>query len=334
MIKNFLLYVPILLLAVTCRRDNDRIDLSGISVELEISRFEQDLFNINPSLIKEVIPVLKNKYGNFFQIFNHRLIRIGSDEHVMYPEYLKVFITDFTNYEIYKRTQEVFPDLEALKKQLTVAFRHYRYYFPDKEIPEVITFISGFNQSVVSDDNLLAIGLDNYLGPDEEFYQQLGLYDYLVRFMHKDRIVTDCMRLWASTEFQYNDSINNLITNIIYEGMVMYFVNKMLPNEPELLKWGFTEEQMIFCRNNETQMWTYLIEHKMLFNSDKFIIDKFIREGPFTKDFSPDSPARAAVWIGFNIVNSYMKNHKKLTLRDLMHERNYQKILNLSGYNP
>jgi hypothetical protein len=124
------------------------------------------------------------------------------------------------------------------------------------------------------------------------------------------------------------------VCNMIYEGSVMYFVDKMIPDKPDTLKWGFTSKEMNFCRENEQQMWAYLVENKLLFNSDKFTIDKFTREGPFTKDFSEESPARAAVWIGYRIVNDYMDHNKKPGLNDLMTEKDYQKILNASFYNP
>ena len=188
---------------------------------------------------------------------------------------------------------------------------------------------------MVSDENLLAVGLDKYLGADEEFYREVrGFYSYQAANMHKDKILSDCMRLWAATEFEYNDSVNTLINNMIYEGMVMYFVDVMLPDQPDTLIWGFTGPQMKFCKNNEKQMWTYIIENKLVFNTDRFRVNQFVREGPFTKDFTTESPARAAVWLGYNIVGAYMNKHKQLTLSDLMYETDYMKILNESGYNP
>ncbi|MFO7655446.1 MAG: hypothetical protein R6W78_00080 [Bacteroidales bacterium] len=331
---RILIFTFVVLWFGSCRRSDKKVDLDGVVADLEIKRFEQELFTIDPSALKEHVPAIKEKYGTFFDIFNHRIIRIGSDENEYYAEYLKDFVTNFTNYKIYQRTREVFPDLNELHSNLTNAFRHYKYYFPENEVPSIVTYISGFNQSVFSDENLLAIGLDNYLGTEEELYKQLGVYEYLVRNMHKDKIVTDCMRLWAMTEFPYNDSVNNLITNMIYEGMVMFFTNKMLPAEAGPIKWGFTDKEILFCKNNEKQMWTYLIEHKLLFTSDKFTISKFIKEGPFTKDFSTESPARAAVWLGYRIVEAYMQRHKSTSLHMLMHEKDYQKILNQSGYNP
>ena len=334
MLKKILILSGLVVMMFSCNQTLRDADISDIEVNISIKRFDKELFEADPSQMENLIPVLKEKYGRFFQIFNHRIIGIGSDKNPGYPEYLQEFMTDYLNFKIYERTIEEFPDTDFLKAELEDAFRHYHYYFPNMQIPEIVTYVSGINLSVVSDSALLGIGLDDYLGVDEPFYRQLGIYQYLVKNMYKERIATDCMRLWAMTEFPFNDSTDNLVSNMIYEGSVMYFVDKMIPDKPDTLKWGFTNIQMDFCRNNENQMWSYLVENKLLFVSDKFTIDKFIREGPFTKDFSSESPARAAVWLGYNIVTSYMKHHKDHGLKDLMTERVYQKILNESYYNP
>jgi hypothetical protein len=331
--SRLILLLLILFLIVSCKRSEPVPDVKNIKADLEIKRFEKDLFAADPARINSSLDDLKAKYNRFIRVFSQRIINIGSENNPYYAERLKHFITDYTNYRIYEKTSEVFSDIKPLEQELEQAFRFYLHYFPEKQVPEVITYISGFNQSVISDSNLLAIGLDKYLGREEEMYDLLGIYTYLRVNMHKEKIPSDCMRLWAMTEFPFNDSVNHLVSNLIYEGMVMYFVDRTLPRQPDTLKWGFTKQQLEFCRDNEKQMWTYLIEHKLLFVSDKFTINKFILEGPFTKDFTTASPARAAVWLGYKIVKSYA-NKNKVSFHDLMHERDYLKILNLSGYNP
>ena len=57
------------------------------------------------------------------------------------------------------------------------------------------------------------------------------------------------------------------------------------------LIFGFTADQMKFCRNNESQMWQYLIEHDLLFNTEQFTIRKLTGEAPFTSYFTNESPA-------------------------------------------
>ena len=324
----------VILMLVSCRKNSFDGQVPADEIHLSIDRFEQDLFSADPSQMDSLVTLLERRYGPFLELFTQRIISIGNSSSPNFQQLFKAFITYYDNYKVFQRVQQVYPNLDRLEGKLTQAFRRFLYYFPDKRVPGIITFVSGFNYSVVSDSNLLAIGLDKYLGADEEFYSRAGIYQYLRMNMHPDKIPSDCMRLWTETEFAYDDSVNNLLTNMVYGGKIMYIVKIMLPDDPDSLLWGFTGSQMEFCSANEQQIWTYLVEHKRLFQTDRFTIDKFTREGPFTSEFSGESPARAALWIGYKIVEKYMKKNRNLSLEALMKEDDYQKILTLSGYNP
>jgi hypothetical protein len=136
------------------------------------------------------------------------------------------------------------------------------------------------------------------------------------------------------TEFEYYDSVDNVLSNMIYHGKMAYFAKWMLPEHPDSLIMGFTANQILFCSNNEDTMWEYLVENQLLFESDRMSIQKYTGNGPFTTDFTQESPARAAVWIGWRIVEAYARKNPELSLADIMYEDNYQKILTLSQYNP
>ncbi len=317
-----------------CKKDLYRVDVSSIYLEIKIKRFEIDLFSLDYDSIEEKIPWFYNKYGEFFDLYNYEIINIGDAKQRTYPEYLKIFLTDYLNNEVYHKTMEVFPDLTNLERELTGAFRHYKYHFPEKEIPEIITYVSRFNQSVVTAEGIIGIGLDKYLGRDEDYYVQLGLNRYTILNMHSGKIPSDCMMAWGLSEFEYNDSVDNLLSNMIYNGQIMFFVKSMLPNHPDSLVMGFTSSQMQFCIMNEDRMWEYLIGEKLLFETDRVTISKFTGYGPFTADFTRESPARAAVWIGWRIVEAYAKNNPDRSLADIMHDKNYHRILTLSKYNP
>ena len=317
-----------------CRQHPYRTDIEGIKLDLEIHRFEVELFSLDLDSIPEAIPRLESRYGDFFDIFNYRIINIGGADQPAYPDYLKSFLTDYLNNEVYRVTMSVFPDLADLEDKLSDAFRRYQYHFPEMPVPLVYSFISRFNQSIVTSDGLLAVGLDNYLGRDTEFYRRLARPQYQINNMHPGKIPSDCMLGWGITEFEYNDSVNNVLSNMIYHGRNAYFAKWMLPEEPDSLIMGFTAGQMQFCRNNEARMWEYLVEEKILFETDRMTIQKFTGSGPFTSDFTRESPARAAVWIGWRIVEDYMRYNSMLTLRELMNEQDYMKVLTRSRYNP
>ncbi|MBN2481087.1 MAG: hypothetical protein JXB19_05065 [Bacteroidales bacterium] len=316
-----------------CTRDPFHVDVTKIDLNLDISRFETELFTADPATIESCIPDWEESYGVFLQHFSY-VLGLGNSNDPEYSGNLRSFITDPFHYRIYKRTMEVFPGLDSISTELTKAFKRYRYHFPDRTVPRIITYVSGFNQTAISDDRLLAVGLDQYLGSQEDLYSEIGVYQYLVQNMHPKKLVSDCMLFWTETEFAFNDSVNNLISNMIYRGKLMYLLHVMLPDEPDTLKWGFTGKELDFCINNEKQMWTYLISNKLLFDTDRLTINKFILEGPFTTGFSRESPGRAAVWIGYRIVDRFMKKNTGLTLQELMDEEDYMEIFNLSTYNP
>jgi hypothetical protein len=152
--------------------------------------------------------------------------------------------------------------------------------------------------------------------------------------MHPGKIPTDCFLGWGMTEFEYNDSVDNVLSNMIYHGKIAYFTKWMMPDQPDSLIMGFTTDQMNFCLNNEDTMWEYLVEHRILFESDRLTIQKFTGYGPFTSDFTRESPARASVWLGWKIVEAYARQNPELSLGDIMMEEDFQKILTLSRYNP
>lgn len=332
--SNYLFLAGFLFLLVSCKAGPHAIDLSGLNPEIQIMRLDEDLFSIDIDSVAKSVGDLREKYGEFFDIFNFMIVRLGNPAASAYPEYLKSFLTDFDMYNLSQEAREVFPDLGFLEAELNDAFSRYRYYFPEREVPNIYTFIGGFNQSMVTTDTILGIGLDKYLGRDNKFYTKLQMAQYMRYNMHPSKISSDCMRAWAMTEFEYDETTDNLINQMIYHGRIMFFADYMLPYQHDTLKTGFSPEQLVWCVRNESTMWTYLVEKKLLFTSDMRTINKFVNDAPFTSDFSNESPGRAAVWLGWQIVNSYMKRNKDVTLEQLMEETDYQKIFNKARYRP
>jgi len=116
--------------------------------------------------------------------------------------------------------------------------------------------------------------------------------------------------------------------------MLYYFTDALLPEMADSLKIGFSPDQMKWCRNNESQMWTHLVEKKLLFETDPLVIKKLVGEAPNTYYFTPESPGRAAVWLGWQIVREFMRRNPDIPLSQLLAETDYQRILTGSKYHP
>jgi hypothetical protein len=321
------------LLWQSCSRKPWDIDISNIEISQQYQRFDVDLFSVNPDSIWQMVPNWEQKYGNFFEAYNQQIIKIGGTNQMDYAKKLKYFLTDPYIADAYADVQLKYSEL-PFKDELIDAFKRYYYHFPDKKIPNIYTHVSGFNQSIVVDSAYISINLDKYLGPDSKFYSMLRTPQYLSENMHPQKIPADVVMALALTEFPFSGEKDDLLSQMLYYGKIHVFVDAMLPETADTLKWGYTQEKIRWCQKNEKFMWLYLIENKLLFNSSYKEKKRYIDDGPFTSTFSNESPARTGQWLGYQIVNAYLKEHSEVTLPQLMEDQNYQVILNKSKYKP
>jgi len=333
LMKQFFFFLFLTAILFSCTRNPLKVNVSDVSADVKIKHLDVDLMKLKQDQLASEIPALKQSYGDFFDIFTYRMISIGGTEQEEFAELLYSFISDTLNRKLEENVAEMV-DTVKLRQELVQAFKYYRHYFPGKKIPTIYTCISGFNQSVVTSENLIGISLDKYLGSDSRYYKELGLPVYKRRNMHPEKIVPDMMYAWAVTEWPKADNANNLLSQMINEGKMQYFVDAMLPEMPDSLKIGFTNKQLDYCTKNEAAMWTFLAEHKLLFSTDRMSIKRFIDDGPYTSVFTDQSPARTGAWLGWQIVRSYMKKNKDVKLADLMNNTDFQGVLNNSEYQP
>jgi len=332
--RLFSLMVFAILFFSGCQRNPLKPDISGINVRINIKRLDLDLFKVTPKNQDSLIPVLRSSYGEFFTLYNKNIIALGDPSDPQYPSYLHAFLTDTMRIASVNKVDSLFHSLKWLEDKLQTAFRYYKFYFPNKEVPMVYTIISGFNQMIITTSNVLGISLDNYLGVKCPYYRMLALPEYKKINMHPEKIPTDALYAWAMSEFEADDTRDNLLASMIYQGKMMYFLDCVFPDETDYLKIGFLPEKIKWCKDHENGMWTYLIENKLLFTIDHMNIRRFTGPGPFTTSFTQESPGKAGVWIGWQIVRKYMKKNPKVTLAQLMNDHDSQKILNESGYSP
>ena len=322
----------------SCRRNQYKVNVSSVKLDLSIDRLEKGLFTISPDSLDYAIPGLIKKYGKSLQAFSYA-INAGEINDTAFNNTLKSFCTDKLNNEVYTTVVSEYGNIDFLQSGLKDAFCHYLYYFPSGQVPAIFTTITGFNRSIItlSDEPVLGISLDLYLGRECKYYSQLEIYNYLKTRMNSYNIISDCMYAWGVRNWEFESMSYNtdiVFSRIIHEGKLKYFERCMLPELQDTLLFGYSHDQMNFCLNNEAQMWNYLIEKDLLYSSDQMIIRKLTGEGPFTSFFSTESPGKAGVWIGFRIIEAYMRNNPSVTLEQLMNDIDYQNILEKARYNP
>jgi hypothetical protein len=333
---TFVLLLSVLSIATSCKKNHYRVNTSSIKVNIKIKRLEKDLFTLNPDAVIKSVPSLKKEYDGFLQLFS-LVINTGDINEKSFPDLLLRFSSDKQNNDVFTLTMKKFPDLNSVEDGLRGAFGHYLYYFPGRTVPAVFSCITGFNNSIITGDSLLGIGLDRYLGADCEYYPRLEIYKYMSARMTPENIVPDCMYGWGASEWDFSAlkyPADNALAEIIHNGKLKYFEKCMLPETSDEIIFGFTSDQMKFCRNNESQMWQYLVENNILFSTDQLTIRKLTGEAPFTSFFTRESPGRAGVWLGFRIVESYMMRNPGINMEDMIKNTDVQEILEKAKYSP
>lgn len=304
-----------------------------ISVEVELTSFYEDLFS-STNNIEEHLSDLELKYGDFFIQYCTRVIATGHPREDSFVSNMEKFLSYPPNQEVLDSVRLVYEENQWLKDELEQGFKYYKYYFPEAEVPHVYMHISGFNQSVVVDSTWLSISVEKYLGADCIFYEWLTIPVYMRRSMLPERVVPDVFKALAMSEYAYNDSVDHLLNQMVYEGKVLYFVEKMQPFLPDTILFNYSFDQLKWSKKHEAAVWASIVERKHLFSTDKLVIQRYIGDSPFTYFFGQDSPGKVAHYIGYRIVQNYMRKNPNVNLEELMKMDNGQEIFTQSGYRP
>lgn len=323
-------FVISLLALSACNTGGERnldVDTRDIQIpDVEIMRYEKALFSIDPDSLQPKLKVIADEYPVF----------LGADlDDTLNIIQLHRFVTDPLNMMLYDSVLRVFPNLGFLENDLTKGFKRFRYYFPDKPLPDVFSYVSGLLYELpiqfFNDDMIIA--LDMYLGRELEEYRRMRIPLYQTEKMTRDYIFRDAMHEMYFYHFSVKPG-RDFLQMMINKGRHLYYLDAMMPKTPDHIKIGYPEQKLEWCENNEVNIWSFIIENDLMYASDVNINRKFFVDGPFTADFSSDSPARLGEWIGWQVVRAYMNNNPDVTLSQLLEEQDAQKVLQQSGYRP
>jgi len=314
---NRLLILAIVLLSVSCKKEIVKdIDVSAIDVTVSVNRFEQKFYEAD----EKALPLLKMEFPYLFPAQNDSI----------WLNKMK----DKEERELYNKSQEVFGHFENEKAQIEGLFKHVKYYHSNFEAPKIITLITNldYQNKIVYADSLLFVSLDMYLGKNSEVYQDFPVY--LSQNFDKSQLVVD-MASAISDRYFTADKSRQFLDMVIGAGKKMYMIDRYLPSVSDAQKIGYSETEYAWAIDNEAQIWKYFIENKLLYSTDSKLVDRFMADAPFSKfyiDIDKESPGRIGVWLGWQIVTSFMNNNE-VTLQQLL-QTDAEEIFNKSKYKP
>ncbi|MBU0489564.1 MAG: hypothetical protein KKA07_07030 [Bacteroidetes bacterium] len=321
-------------LLMSCGGNKLDVDVSEVQIDFKTARLEKDIFLTQPDALEDSIPVWNQKYGEFLQVYSENVILSGDPTDSLFIFHLFRFRNDPNMNLIFNDCMNAYPDIADIAEGVDDGMRHYRYYYSDTEIPSFYSCISGFNYPIITTENAIAVCLDMYLGDEYEPYQQFGLPKYQISKFRKENIVPDVLKAFIYTKNPYNFNTNDLVSQMIYNGRILYMLDALAPQMSDSLKCGYTSSQWEWCIANEASMWAFYLDKKLLFSTNTAENNKFLNPAPFTSAFSRQSPGEAGIWTGWQIVRAFMERNADITIPELMKIEDAHMIFNKSKYKP
>jgi hypothetical protein len=321
------------LLVASCSQNKFDVQLKE-HVKINVIRLDSVLFGTSPDVIMRNITDYYVQYPTIFDAYMRRIVRLGGVESRNFYDYLHLFLRNPEIRESYDSVRAVFGDFRQQKEEIEKAFSYVRHHIPGFPVPEIYTVVSGFNESILMTDSALALSLDKFLGQRSIFYERVSLPRYMRKRTDPKLLPVEVVRNWVYSEFENRDSIKNLSSEMIYHGKIMYLMDAAFPKYADNMKISFAPSDIIWAKKSEKHMWAFIIDKKLLFNTDPREIRKYVDDAPFVSTFGEDSPGRIGAWIGWQIVRSYMKRNPSVSVEQLMRMHDHHQILIESGYSP
>lgn len=271
-------------------------EIANIEADFTVERFDKAFFEAKPN----DLPKLKSAYPFFFS------------KHV--PDSVVIHkMNDTLQHELLSEVQQKFPDFKTSKEELRGLFQHLRYFDKTFKLPRVITLTNdvAYRDKIIVNDSLVLIALDNYLGAEHTFYQNISMY--ISANMQKNQIVADVANGYAE-KYIFQTNRKTLLEEMIYFGKLLYFKDVMIPFKTDAEKIGYTEAQIKWAEANESPIWSYFIEKELLYSTDPKLPSRFIADAPFSKfylELDNESPGRLGQYLGWQIVKAYAATSNK-----------------------
>ena len=316
--KKFTILLFFVTIFVACeKKDKVQEKIDQIPLKLKVERFDKLFYETNP----EELSILKEKYPYFFPE--------GNDD-VVWTDKMK----DPLLKELHAEVQKQFGDFSAETNELEELFRRIKFYFPQTNVPKVITLISEVDTQakVIYADSLLLVSLDTYLGKDHRFYVDFPNYQKIN--FEKAQLLPDVVSDFSMRVIP-PPTDRTLLSQMIYFGKELYLKDLLLPKLSDDVKIAYTPEQIEWCKDNEGYVWRYFVDEKMLYDSDSKLPGRFINPAPFSKfglEIDNESPGRIGMWVGWQIVRAYMQNND-VSLQQLL-QADAKEIFDNSKYKP
>jgi hypothetical protein len=326
---------------------NDTPDVSALPTITQVKRFDKDFFAIDTLQLDNSLNKLNQEYPHFFASYLTSVLGVNPAD-PQAEEAIKAFIGSYKN--ISSVAQSVADKhISKVENQVKLGLQYMEYYFPNwkPDSPFVITTFIGpmdaFEAFSVGDygdvrtGDGVGIALQLHLGANSPIYAegrtQGVFYDYQIARFTPEMMSVNSMKNIIDDAFPYTAAGKTLLDEMIEKGKRLYLLDKLMPEIEDSLKIGYTSNQLKGCYDNEGVIWSFFVKNDLLYSKEASLNQLYIKDGPKTQELGESAPGYIGLFVGRQIVRSFMKKQPELPLEELM-KKSATEIMTASGYKP
>lgn len=300
-------------------------DIEMKPVDIHIERLEESLFKANS--VDGVVEFLKS---------NPDVAELFLDA-AQYPTDTVLAQKIFTLIQnegidtLYHEAIGKYESMQTIEEDLEQAFGRLQTLYPETHTPKFQTMVTGLYKDIFITDTLILVGLDFFIGDDATYKPQQVPYYILSRY-DKEHLASIIVKYLAGQVITPGKK-PTLLSEMIDFGKTYYLAQRLMPCTADSILLGYTPQDMNLIQENEAVIWATLLENEVLYETSHITKRKFLGERPNIYEIDQKCPGRVGAWVGWQIVNSYM-DQNNVGIKDLLSERDNEKIFMQSGYKP
>jgi hypothetical protein len=150
------------LIVFGCNNEKPAPDVSDIKVDVQLKRFDKDLFAADTNNIDASLNTLQQQYGSFLNDYLYNIMMLPPQPDSV-AQKIKMFLHDYRF--VYDKTQNDFKNFDDEFKQIKKGLQYVKYYFPSyrntcqcynfcwsllKDMPMCLLKVVGYWPAVIS----------------------------------------------------------------------------------------------------------------------------------------------------------------------------------------
>ncbi|HEX4887110.1 MAG TPA: hypothetical protein VFV37_03600 [Luteibaculaceae bacterium] len=257
---------------------------------------------------------------SFYRTYLANILQVLPDSNTVFSLYRFAGNRQFRSLQT--EIAKAYPANFSQREKLQQAVAKLNRWFPNKPVPEIYLYNSGFNVGIWPDTSVIGIGLEWYLGEKHPVVKSLppDFPQWQRANMNPDYMVQDAIKGWLLVNTYRKEVVKNVMAYLCFYGKVLYVTEAAVGEVADSTLHSYSAAQMSWAYAQEKNAWKELVGKNLLFSTKERDITRLTSDGPFTPGLPQDSPPMMGAFIGYKMVADYMNKFPNTSVQDLFYK--------------